>query len=765
MTDVVETIEPTTADIAIKLFTTSPGTSVDLSEYKDGRILIINKVYDDNTDFNSSVVLDDIPTRYVVHTCDHNIYVGSPMCEISTNVITRGMLPHDLIVNRELFADDKPYACIIFREDEALFQEGYLDNLSSFYEIIKFADNYCLNVPYICTLVDKIMWLLSFKENQKDVWRANKILLQNIEQKLYNKPKFEAIDAAANDDDYDYPTGAQKVPRYVTMGEIKAPELLSRDDFSMLMEFLAKNDAHDFMTKLLVIIGSSIEYCDMIFSNATAVKMTKSTGPFGATAFYALRIFYLEEIAMYSRKRSAGRFVMPIDVACVLPRFDVSYLDSPYLTMLAGGVTAGKGLTLPVCLLGERGIHSLDAFKERLNIYTDGDIFKYLEWSRVDQSVVRDDRQDDTTPDASPDTKGKMEAVEALSFSTALNGSLITACAIINPLEAVFENTSDYFDEYYPKRPGIAKIVKRRAPVNTMFKLANYSDDDSDLDNEPENRAELPDFGIHSIDYSDIDMMIRCDNLYEFDKIAEQHFKSIERAVDELKIASEITLERVDTENKHKWRINGLTRTIDIFHVDGIAEVIVKYHLPCVRAWYDGDMVHCFSSFITAAMTGMNIDIRWTSNRKDVRDIVLKYFQRGFGTLLTKADRESLLQYINEGNQWPSHRPGNSMRHWEMQRFMHKPMLINHGQALFNPSLSRIGIHAHLDTRVNAIGKIPMSEQGLAGSGGGRFRRRRRVRMLGDAKRMAGKEEYYKDFKEKGVAVLPSACPTLAAYL
>jgi hypothetical protein len=174
---------------------------------------------------------------------------------------------------------------------------------------------------------------------------------------------------------------------------------------------------------------------------------------------------------------------------------------------------------------------------------------------------------------------------------------------------------------------------------------------------------------------------------------------------DKIKNKYNVQMNRVDTENKYKYVITGGNRTIDLFHVDNIESVVVKYHLPCVRAWYDGATVHMFPSFITAAMTGINMDMRWTSNRKDLRDTVLKYFQRGFATLLCPEDKRSLLQYINNGNaevkkhSWPKHGHIDEGSRYHMYRFKKLPIFAKCNiSTLFNPSVSRIGIHQSLRT-------------------------------------------------------------------
>jgi hypothetical protein len=197
-------------------------------------------------------------------------------------------------------------------------------------------------------------------------------------------------------------------------------------------------------------------------------------------------------------------------------------------------------------------------------------------------------------------------------------------------------------------------------------------------------------------------------------------------------------MELVPTENKYKYIITGLNRIIDIFHVNDIPSVIIKYHLDCVRAWYDGTSLWCFPSFLVSAKTSLNTDIRWTSNRKDVRDIVLKYFQRGFGTIINNKDRENIINYINNSDDWPTLRPPG--RPYADKCYWARPLFHENLRDMFNPSHSRYGIHRYIHTQRVYI-DLPRIE--------------------------TSRRKDYPEFRAKSrrAVVLPPLCPSLAPYL
>lgn len=85
---------------------------------------------------------------------------------------------------------------------------------------------------------------------------------------------------------------------------------------------------------------------------------------------------------------------------------------------------------------------------------------------------------------------------------------------------------------------------------------------------------------------------------------------------------------------------------LEIFTTDkNFITAVSRFHLPCVRAYYDGDTVYMTPSFITAHKTFMNIDYKYFSGKSSYVDIINKYRMRGFGTILNKKE---LKQYVYE---------------------------------------------------------------------------------------------------------------------
>lgn len=545
---------------------------------------------------------------------------------------------------------------ILFQEQITHFVPGYLGSVTDFLEHVRFAERYSLNVKWICKQFDRTCWLHEWRDRYGDVWRDCKLVTTPMEATWFDTPKLGVVAPAQA-----YPVG---VTTAATIGQINAVAPISTPDLVELVDILRRNGATDLVNKMLVVLTTSIEHCPFTFALARYSEFPWYKSALRCT----MRVMFLEELAMYKRQVAHPRIILDLDTIASLPTYPCAYAESPYYPVLARVV---RRFTLPAYLDGERGVYSTKVFAHRLDIFTGGALAK-IKWTRQGPNGVA---------------------------KTAVSGSAITACALRSPLERKF---GAYLAEFYPSRDPAASIAK---PAVETVQTREYtfieldesaeSSSSSSADDSTSSSASAGDVPRalnppHSNGYSDVDLMIECP-WEDFDEHAQAHFQAIKAVYP----SAELTY--VQTENKHKYIVVGPHRDIDIFHVADIPSVIVKYHSACVRAWYDGTTVHCFPTFVTAAMTGISTDIRWTSNRKDVRDIVMKYFQRGFGQLLNKTDCAVMTSYIDGGNGWPRRMvPHNG---WQARKYDKSPAYFDELDAIFNPSQSRIGIHANIPTR------------------------------------------------------------------
>lgn len=77
-----------------------------------------------------------------------------------------------------------------------------------------------------------------------------------------------------------------------------------------------------------------------------------------------------------------------------------------------------------------------------------------------------------------------------------------------------------------------------------------------------------------------------------------------------------------------------------------------SFHLPIVRAYYDGSTVKMTPSCISACMTMINIDYKYFAGSKDPIEIINKYRCRGFGTILNDKEKVRFFEYNNLVDKW-----------------------------------------------------------------------------------------------------------------
>lgn len=84
-----------------------------------------------------------------------------------------------------------------------------------------------------------------------------------------------------------------------------------------------------------------------------------------------------------------------------------------------------------------------------------------------------------------------------------------------------------------------------------------------------------------------------------------------------------------------------LTRPFEVFRSRDAHEpysTIARFHLPCVRGYYDGTNVYMTPSCVMSHLTLMNLDYNYFAGSAQPIEIVLKYLKRGYGTYLNASE-------------------------------------------------------------------------------------------------------------------------------
>ena len=105
---------------------------------------------------------------------------------------------------------------------------------------------------------------------------------------------------------------------------------------------------------------------------------------------------------------------------------------------------------------------------------------------------------------------------------------------------------------------------------------------------------------------------------------------------------------------KAKIKSTHLMRPVELFSVFGndFFSLVSKFHLPCVRSYYDGSNVYLTPSCISSHLTYTNLDYKYFAGSNDQMKIILKYRMRGFGTILNKNEIDKLIKYASLVTFW-----------------------------------------------------------------------------------------------------------------
>jgi len=105
---------------------------------------------------------------------------------------------------------------------------------------------------------------------------------------------------------------------------------------------------------------------------------------------------------------------------------------------------------------------------------------------------------------------------------------------------------------------------------------------------------------------------------------------------------------------RFKIKSEYLLHNVEVFRTktDEFFSCVANFHLPCVRAYYNGENVFMLPSCVTALMTNINIDYKYFAGVRDPIEILNKYRVRGFGTLINEQEKLRMIEYNSVENKW-----------------------------------------------------------------------------------------------------------------
>lgn len=447
------------------------------------------------------------------------------------------------------------------------------------------------------------------------------------------------------------------------------------DEYKMFMGLLCNSGLTNLAIKLLYILPLTYECCHIIKTEwywKVWNELIYDEQLKNYVIYYSMYILKHEEVKSYSSVPLNARFTFDIHEARLIdeniPRIGIDKHPLIHLMEPLGY----KSSYMLFFLEGKRHINTLDEFKHRLSIATDG----------------------------------LLDGIDLSQFKACLSGSILVPCIATNPLEERFKhikgrnqisfvindlfdsildgsyNTNNRNDEafaqylecYYPSNKSIPDVdlSKYMEPIQSIEQYEAQKFEDLNSTN-----RDYPNEIDHAVAYnvlSDLDISIHTDTFEEFKvnvyglfevlrKRAEEiaasklsaECKYDGRSVNECKYDGRIYIRRIRRVNNFKYSIYGpgINRPIDLFWITKSPDTFVEqFHLGVVRSHWNGHMVRIMQSALAALLTGINHDYRWMSSNKAPAIPVLKYVQRGYTTPLNRFERPILIEYMTAKAEW-----------------------------------------------------------------------------------------------------------------
>lgn len=105
---------------------------------------------------------------------------------------------------------------------------------------------------------------------------------------------------------------------------------------------------------------------------------------------------------------------------------------------------------------------------------------------------------------------------------------------------------------------------------------------------------------------------------------------------------------------KFKIKSQYMNHNIEAFRTryDDYFSCVAKFHLACVRGYYNGDNLYMLVSCVTALLTYLDLEYKYFAGKGDPIDIINKYRMRGFGTIVNEQEKQLITQYNSSVDKW-----------------------------------------------------------------------------------------------------------------
>ena len=390
----------------------------------------------------------------------------------------------------------------------------------------------------------------------------------------------------------------------------------------------------------------SKKYCHLFIKHPDIARYINANyNTFHMSYAYTWLMMYLEEGILKSRVKEEDRCVFTLKQAQYLP---VDYsskniyiplmVEKSYICMFGGYQSNSNNNKI---LLSD-----MDTFKNRLRIFINNnniDVFKNMNWKNI-----------------------------------GISGSVIAAaCRKVDPLEKDGGfTTEEFFNTYYKDSdidvmcdlPDYVSYMDKIYYMISVFKaniLAKFPLSTNPIQYEITKNAALQLSQKYVIDNFSGKMTDQdAYNIYcELKKKEVKHNDVKYAKINEVVSIDQFKYYVYDTnETKEptfgenlKFHISSphLTRKFEVFRIKyNFLATVSRFHLPCVRGYYDGNEVYLLPSAISALLTNKCIDYKYFAGVRSPFEIILKYIFRGYSIFFNKREMIKIVEYVKNSEKW-----------------------------------------------------------------------------------------------------------------
>jgi hypothetical protein len=360
--------------------------------------------------------------------------------------------------------------------------------------------------------------------------------------------------------------------------------------------------------------------------------------------WYAMYLAKQEETLIGGNITINDRVIFNLSTATAIPAAKYSLENMPFVVHVSDKKIEQQ---TPFYLLGNRGINSAAEFDRRFNIATGS----------------------------------ALVGVPLARMRAAVTGSILIPCVHYSPLEIGFNRPVEtntpykyvddfdrYLEYYYPSYRSLSDedYAAMCQPPTEVEREGHVADQTIELqglvvesvyedEGQPVKPAAVPVARPVEPDFnqlSDIDISITTRTFATFKtRVNEIYAKVVKNC--QAKGAVYLVENRRIATTAYRMYGPGLIRPIDLFMIAYPPIIMVKkFHLPCVKMYYDNLRLYILSSCVSALLSGINYQYKWFSCNKVAGDIIVKYCNRGITTILNDEEIKALAEYIKISPRW-----------------------------------------------------------------------------------------------------------------